>query len=153
MPAPVVGYLICSMALVGLIFLLPFFYDVAVSNLRANMFQRELQEVSNYVANTFEELYFLANSTNCMELSLEKELLYMPPTIEDSTYLVSINESAGSASGVTAYLKDRASIAASAWLAPGLKRGKPNSIESGGRTVVAGCSRNASGVYVWITSR
>lgn len=138
------------MALVGLIFLMPFFYDIAINNLRADMFQRELQEVTNYVSNTFENLYFMVNSTDYTDVSLQKELIYMPPTIEDWVYVLSISGSGGSASSVTAHLRDQASVTAKAWLAPGLKLGVFRSIESSARTVVAGCSRNVTGVYIWI---
>jgi len=79
-------------------------------------------------------------------------LMYLPSTVENSVYIVNIDGSGENASKITAYLKDSPSVAADAWLVPGLKVGADaeNSVESGGRTVVSGCSRNGMGVYVWI---
>ena len=151
MPAPTISHLICSMALVMLIFVMPFFYAIAINNISVNMVQRELKEVADYVSNTLANLYFLVNSTDSHDVYLEKELLYLPSMVENSVYIVNITKidgSGGNASKITAYLKDRSSVAADAWLAPGLKPSPAcHSIESGGRTVVAGCSRNGT---VWI---
>ena len=150
MPSPTISYLICSMALVMLIFVMPFFYAIVANNIRADMIRRELKEITDYVSNTLANLYFLVNSTDSPDVSLEKELMYLPSTVENSVYIVNIDGSGENASKITAYLKDRSSVEVDAWLVPGLKVGADYSIKSGGRTVVAGCSRNGTGVYVWI---
>ena len=150
MPAPAISHLICTMGLVMLIFVMPFFYAIVVNNIRVDMVRRELKEIADYVSNTLGNLYFLVNSTGYSDVSLEKELVYLPSTVENSVYTVEIEGSGGNASKVTTYLKDMPSVAADAWLVPGLKVTVENSIESGGRTVVAGCSQNGTGVYVWI---
>lgn len=138
------------MALVMLIFVMPFFYAIVANNIRADMIRRELKEITDYVSNTLANLYFLVNSTDSPDVSLEKELLYLPSTVENSVYIVNIDRNGENASKITAYLKDRTSVEVDAWLVPGLKVSEDYSIKSGGRTVVAGCSRNGTGVYVWI---
>lgn len=150
MPAPTISYLICSMALVMLIFVMPFFYAIVINNIRLNMVQKELKEIADYVSNTLANLYFLVNSTDSPNVSLEKELIYLPATVENSIYIVKIDGNGGNATKMSAYLKDGSSVMADAWLAPGLKVGTQNTIESSGRTALAGCSRNGTGVYVWI---
>lgn len=150
MPAPTISHLICTSALVMLIFVMPFFYAIVVNNIRVDMARRELKEIADYVSNTLANLYFLVNSTDYLDVSLDKELIYLPSTVENSIYIVKIDGSDGNASKITACLKDRSSVVADAWLVPGLNMKVKNSIESGGGTVVAGCSRNSTGVYVWI---
>jgi hypothetical protein len=147
LPSPTIGHLICTSALIMLIFVMPIFYATVANNISVNMARRELKEIADYASNTLANLYFLVNSTNCLNVSLTKELMYLPSAVEDSVYTVEIDENA---SKVTAHLKDRSWIAADAWLVPGLKVGEKISIESGGRTVVAGCSRNETGVYAWL---
>jgi len=150
LPAPTISHLICTSALVMLIFVMPFFYAIVVNNIRVDIARRELKEIADYVSNTLANLYFLVNSTDYPDVSLEKELIYLPSTIENSIYIVEIEENGGSALKITAYLKDRSSVAADAWLVPGLKMSEERLIERDGRTVVAGCRRDSTGVYVWI---
>jgi hypothetical protein len=147
LPSPTMGHLICTSALIMLIFVIPTFYATVANNIGASMARRELKEIADYASNTLANLYFLVNSTNCLNVSLTKELIYLPSAVENSVYIVKIDENA---SKVTAYLKDRSSVAADAWLVPGLEVGGGDTIESGGRTVVAGCRRDFTGVYVWI---
>jgi predicted polyphosphate/ATP-dependent NAD kinase len=129
---------------------MPFFYANVANSIEAEMKKRELKEIADYVSNTMANLYFLVNSTNYGNISLEKELIYLPSAVENSIYVVEIVESGGNASKITAYLKNKPSIAADSWLIPGLKVGAENYIESGQRTVVAGCSRNGTDIYVLI---
>jgi len=150
LPSPTISHLICTSALVMLIFVMPFFYAIALDNIRVDMMRRELKEITDYVSNTLANLYFLVNSTNCLNVTVMKELVYLPSEVENSIYIVKIDRNGGNAMKITAYLKDRSSVAADAWLVPGLKVGADNSIESGGRTVIASCSRNGTGVYVQI---
>jgi hypothetical protein len=147
LPSPTIGHLICTSALIMLIFVMPTFYATVSNNISLNMARRELKEIADYASNTLSNLYFLVNSTDCLDVSLTKELMYLPSSVENSVYTLEIEEDA---SRVTAYLKDRSSIMADAWLVPGLKASEKSSIESGDRAVVAGCSRNGTGVYVWI---
>jgi len=153
LPSPTISHLICTMALVMLIFVMPFFYAIVANNIRVDMMRRELKEITDYVSNTLANLYFLVNSTDSLDVSLEKELMYLPSAVENSVYIVKIEGNGGNASKITAYLKDRSSVAVDAWLVPGLKVGAENSVESDGKVVVAGCSRNGTGVYVWIKYR
>ena len=149
LPAPTISHVICTTGLVLLIFVMPFFYAIVVNNIDAEMMKRELREVADYVSNTMANLYFLVNSTNYVNVSLEKELVYLPSDVENSLYIVEIVESGGNASKITAYLKNKSSVAVDSWLAPGLKVGAENYIESG-RAVVAGCSRSGTSFYAWI---
>jgi CRISPR/Cas system-associated endonuclease/helicase Cas3 len=149
LPAPTISHVICTTGLVLLIFVMPFFYAIVVNNIDAEMMKRELREIADYVSNTMANLYFLVNSTSYSDVSLEKELVYLPSAVENSLYIVEIVESGGNASKITAYLKNKSSVAVDSWLAPGLKVGAENYVESG-RTVVAGCGRNGTGVYAWI---
>ncbi len=149
LPAPTISHVICTTGLVILIFVMPFFYANVVNNIDAEMMKRELREITDYVSNTMTNLYLLVNSTNHVTASLEKELVYLPSDVENALYIVEIVESGGNASKITAYLKNRPSIAVDSWLAPGLKVSAGNYVESG-RTVVAGCSRNGTSFYAWI---
>lgn len=151
MPAPAISHLICTSALVMLIFLLPFFYATVVDNIREDMICRELREIADYVSNTIANLYFLVNSTEILDLSLQKDLVYLPSNVENFIYTLKIEGNAGNALKVTARLKDKPSVAADAWLAPGLKiDGAKNYIESCGLNVAVGCRRNSTGIYVSI---
>jgi hypothetical protein len=151
MPSPTISYLICTTALVILIFVMPFFYSMTVEFIQVDMITRELREIADYVSNTIANLYYLVNSTDVHEVSLQKELVYLPSDIENFLYILKISGKNGYASNVTAYLKTRPSVAAVAWLAPGLKiDGARSFVESCGLPVVAGCFRNRDGVFVWI---
>ena len=150
MAAPAISHLICTSVLVALILLLPFFYGIVADNIELNMIQRELQEISDYVSNTLANLYFLVNMTDYSSTSLEKELIYLPSTVENSIYTVTIESVQGNVSKITSALKFNRSVAASAWVTPGLKPASETSVEGGGRKVVAGCSRNATGAYILI---
>ena len=96
-------------------------------------------------------LYYLANSTNSGELEITKELLYLPRTVEDSFYFLSITSIDGvNASKVTAFLRDKSWIVGDSWLVPGLKIMNESLIEIAGKSVSAGCYRNSTGFYVWL---
>jgi hypothetical protein len=138
------------MALIILIFVMPFFYAMVVDNIKADMVRRELKEIADYVSNTLANLYFLVNSTDYFNVRLTKELIYMPSNVENAQFIVKIEGDGGAASNVVAYLKDRPSVSAEAWFAPSLKMGSKNFVESGRGVVIAGCNRTYEGVYVWI---
>lgn len=152
MPSQTISHVICTAALVALIFFTQFFYVQVVDNLQAGITRRELKEIADHVSDTLANLYFLVNSTNC-DTELEKSLS-LPSEISHSSYTVEIGSSAsGSAQNVTAHLKDRASsIYATSWLLPGLMvhPNKTREIESGQDSVLAGCLRMSPNVYVWI---
>jgi hypothetical protein len=137
------------MALVMLILVLPAFYAVERDVIAANIAEIELAEIADYTSNTLANLYFLANSTNNMSINLTKEMLYLPLTVRDSPYTLSIVSVGGNASKVTASLKGSAT-SADAWLVPGLKVGASSSLEITRRAVIAGCYRNANDFYVWL---
>jgi len=147
------SHIICISALIALIFVMPLFYFSVVGNINAEMTERELKEVADYVSNSLGNLYLLANSTDCNVLL--KKGLDLPSSIRDSTYYVEIvyNHSDGSAQYVNAYSKDSSEIHADSLILPGPKADNETGciIESGEKTVIAGCTRNGTGVYVWLT--
>lgn len=153
MPAPTISHLICTTALIILIFVMPYFYAMVVDNIRTDMVRRELKEIADYVSNTLANLYFLVNSTDYFNVQLTKELIYMPSTVENAQFIVEIEGADSAATNVIAYLKDRPSVSAKSWFAPGLKMSSKNSVESGRGVVIAGCNRTYNGVVVWIDYR
>lgn len=151
MPAPPISHVICSTALIALIFTMQFYYTYVVDNIREEMARRELKEIADYVSDTLANLYFLANSTNC-DVTLEKTIP-LPTDVRDSTYVVQIvfDEIDRSAQSIDAHLEDKSWVSATSWILPGLKVGDQNkAVRVGGRAVIAGCLRNSTGVYVWI---
>lgn len=145
------SHVICSAALIALIFVSQFFYVQVINNLEAEMTKRELQEVADYVSDTLANLYFLVNSTQS-DVEMKKSL-NLPSEIRDSIYTVKITFNAsGYARNVTAHLKGQPWVSADSWLLPGLKVDQLESeiVESGEKTVIAGCSRKSTDVYVWI---
>ena len=151
MAAPAMSHLICSMALVVLILVLPAFFVMERDNIAEEMTIRELTEISDYTSNTLENLFLLANSTNSGELTLTKEMLYLPLTVEGSPYILEITSNDGeNASKVTASLKDKSSVAGSSWLVPGLMITDNHFLEVTNHTVVARCQRDATGFYISI---
>ncbi len=150
MVAPALSHLICSSALIVLILIMPFFFANIITNVKTNMEQRELKEVADYVSNTLANLYFLVNSTNSPNVSMEKEMISLPVAIEDSVFFVKIEASGANVSKITTYLKSNPAIAAEAWIGPGLLVGTQNLVESSKRPIIAGCGRSTAGVSVWI---
>lgn len=149
MAAPAMSYVICSMALVVLILVLPGFFAMERDSVAEELTARELTEISDYTSNTLGNLFLLANSTTSQELNITKELIYLPLAVEGSPYVLEISSVDGAASQVTASLKDKSSVAGVSWLLPGLKTSE-NSLVVRNCTVVAGCTRNATGFYAWI---
>lgn len=144
------SHVICTTALITLIFLMQFSYFYVVDNISAEMARRELKEIADYVSDTLANLYFLANSTN-RDVELQKTLS-LPSAVRGSTYLMEIvfNETL-LAQRVHAYIKGKSWIDATSWLLPGLRvDGQYETVESGGKTVIAGCRRDSASVYVWI---
>ena len=150
MPAPAISHLICTSALIILIIVMPVFYSITTNNIQTEVIKIELKEIADYVSNTLANLYFLVNSTNCLDVNLTKELVYLPSTVENYVFVVEIWGTGKNASKIVAYLKYEPHIRADAWLVPGLYRDKPPYFVESGSEVIVGCSRNATGVYVWI---
>jgi len=151
LPSETMSHVICSAALIALIFVSQFFYVQVINNLEAEMTKRELQEVADYVSDTLANLYFLVNSTQS-DVEMKKSL-NLPSEIGDSIYTLKIAFNAsGYAGNVTAHLKGQPWVSADSWLLPGLKVDQLESevVESGEKTVIAGCSRVSTDVYVWI---
>jgi len=118
--------------------------------MKMEMIKRELKEITDYVSNTLANLYFLVNSTNYSNVTLEKTL-NLPSTVEDSIFVINITADGGSAQSIYAYIKGNSRIDASSWILPGLKVENQTSIESGGRTAIAGCRLGVDlSVYAWI---
>ncbi len=126
------------------------FYAIAVNSLQIEMEKKELKETADYVSNTISSLFFLQNATIFSNATIEKELIYLPSAIENSIYILKIDGIGGNASKVTAYLKNNISVSSYSWLSPGLRIASENSVQSGGRVVVAGCNRTGLDFFVWI---
>jgi len=77
-----------------LIFVMPIFYSTVSNNISLDMARRELKEIADYASNTLSNLYFLVNSTDCLNVSLTKELMYLPSSVENSVYALEIEEDA-----------------------------------------------------------
>ncbi len=152
MAAPALSHLICSMALVVLIFLMPVFYAFSMDSVTTQLTGRELTEIADYTSNALENLSYLANFTEAVPLNLTKQLLYLPSNVENSAFVLNITSSNGNALKVVAYLRDRQTISVESWLPPGLKVGSNTSIQSSTKLSLAGCYRNATGFYVWLGS-
>jgi len=151
MPAPTISYMICTGALIVLIFTVQVYYLYVVDNIWAEMAGRELKEITDYVSDTIANLYFLANSTNA-DVSLEKTLS-LPLDISGSSYSLAILRDGNDfAQHIQAAFKGKTWLKATSWLPPGLKVNleKDQTIDSSGRYAVAGCSRVYPNVYVWI---
>lgn len=128
------------------------FYLYVVDNIWEEMSRRKLKEITDYVADTLANLYFLVNSTN-IDITIEKTL-NLPLEVGDSGYYIKIlQDQNNTATGVRAYFQGKSWLNVTSWLSPGLKVDtyqNQDQLQSSGKTVVAGCSRVSSNVYVWI---
>jgi uncharacterized protein YraI len=71
--------------------------------------------------------------------------------VENSIFIINITLDEGSAQSIYGCIKDNMQIDVSSWILPGLKVENQTAIESGGKTVVAGCRRGVDlNVYVWL---
>jgi len=128
---------------------MPAFYSTIVDNIFENTVRQELREIASYVANTLENLYLLANSTNIQNLILEKRLIYLPACVENEIFVISIIGSGENSSRVNVYLRSKPWVSADCWLHfPGLRVGEENRVESGQGTAVVWCNRNAHYIYI-----
>lgn len=143
------SHLICTSALIVLIFLMPFYYFYIVDNLNTEMAIRELKEIADYVANSFGNLNFLANSTSS-DVELSKDLS-LPSDVQGAAFIVELvyDNVTYLGQSVKAYLRDKVVVNAVSWLPPGLNVDVATSlIHSDRETVAAFCVNNATGTWV-----
>ncbi len=151
MPAPALSHVILTGALIGVIFMVQVFYFYVVDNVWVEMTQRELQELTDYVADTIANLYFLVNATNTNPMLTKT--LRLPLDVGGASYTLQITyDQSNNAQSVESALEVKSWVTSASWLPRGLKvdTAKTQAIEGSGRTVVAGCQRVASNIRVWI---
>jgi len=156
LPAPTISHVILTGALIILVFAVQFSYVYVVENMWAEMVRRELKELTDYVSDTLANLYLLVNSTS-LDTNLTKTL-NLPSRVSGSSYKVEIVTFGSSAQSVKAYVEVKTWVNATSWLPPGLRvrvTGNPPppktvTIQSTGRTALAGCTRFSKNVYVWL---
>lgn len=137
------------MALLLLIFVLPAAYFPVVERIQESMMAKELKEVADYVANTFENLFIL--SRNASNTLLKKELR-IPQKIKDSFYVIEIavKSADGSVLGIRAYISDKSHICGDAWLVGGLKVGGLRVVYSNYAGVIYACCRRLGSGDVFV---
>jgi len=145
------SHVICTSALIALIFLMQTSFMHVVNNMKTEMIERELKEITDYVSDTLANLYFLANSTDSSNVTLQKTLS-LPLDVGGSTFIVNITSNEDFAQAIYGCVKGNSQISTSSWISPSLKIGNQSqTIESGGKTVFAGCRRDVNlDIYVWI---
>lgn len=150
MPAPAISHVILAGALIVAVFTVQVFYFYVVDNVYSDMVRRELKEITDYAADTVANLYFLANSTDTNSL-LEKTLR-LPLDVGGSSFSLEITKDQSNyAQKVKAVVQGKSWLSVTSWLPPGLLLDpKSETIQSSGKTVVAGCQRVPSKIYVWI---
>jgi len=147
------SHLIATSALIILIFTMQVFYFYVVDNIWEEMVRRELKEISDYVSDTIANLYFLLNSTNHPNVTLQKTL-NLPTEIAEFSYTIQIiNDTSGFARSILVFLETRTWLSASSWLPPGLKV-KPEFANQqmliDDRTIAVWCWQVSGGTYVWL---
>jgi hypothetical protein len=131
-------------ALLLLIFVFPLAYFPVVDRIQTSMMAKELKEVADYVANTFENLYIL--SKNSSYTTVKKELK-IPRTIKNSYYTIEVlvNATDRSALSVRAYISGKSYINGEAWLIGGLKVDGLRIVDSSYSGVIFACCRRSGG--------
>jgi len=150
--SPTMSYLICSMALIVLILVLPSFFEIQRNSIADEMTRRELTEIADYTSDTLANLFFLAESAQSSAISLTKELMYLPLTVGDSFYVLRIDDD-GNSPKVIAYIKDQQWISGQSWVAPSLDVDPEisveiNSYELNAKIAVASCYGDPGNFYV-----
>ncbi len=151
MAAPTISHLILTGALIGIIFTVQVFYFYIVDNISSEMLERELRELTDYVADTIANLYLLLNATNTNP-PLEKTLR-LPIDIGGSFYTLEITRDASNnAQSVKGVIQGKSWLNVTSWLPRGLKVdvSRTQTIGNSVKTAIVGCLRYASNVYVWI---
>jgi hypothetical protein len=157
--SPTMSYLICSMALIVLILVLPSFFEIQRISIAEDMTRRELTEITDYTSNALSNLFFLAESAdasdNLLTISMTKELLYLPLTVGDSFYVVNITD-VGDSLKLVAYIEGQQWISGESWIVPGPKRAPTSeeiySYELGSKIAVASCYESESTFYISLGS-
>jgi hypothetical protein len=149
--SPTMSYLICSMALIVLILVIPSYFEIQRNSIADEMTRRELTEIADYTSNTLANLFFLAESSQSSDISLSKELLYLPLKVGDSFYRLRIDDE-GNSPKVFAYILDQQSISGQSWIAPGLEVDSAtleiNSYELDSQIAVASCKGGPGNFYI-----
>jgi len=151
MPAPTISHVILTGALIAVIFTVQVFYFYVVDNIWAEMTRRELKELTDYVADTIVNLYFLVNATNTNPVLTKT--LRLPLDVGGSSYTLQITyNQANDAQTVKSALTSKSWLNVTSWLPRGLKvdTGRTQIVESNAKIVVAGCQLVASNIRVWI---
>lgn len=151
MAAPALSHVILTGALIAVVFTVQVFYFYVVDNVWIEMTRRELKELTDYVADTIANLYFLLNATNTNP-TLEKTLR-LPLDVGDSSYTLEITHDLNNnAQLVKSTLKSKSWLNATSWLPRGLKVdiSRTQVVESSARTVVVGGQSAVPNVLVWI---
>jgi hypothetical protein len=148
--SPTMSYLICSMALIVLIIVLPSFFEIQRVSIAENMTRRELTEIADYTSNALSNLFFLAESTD-VAISMTKDLMYLPLTVGDSFYVLNITD-VGDSLKIQAYIEGQELISGESWIVPGLKRAEFSeaiySYELKSKIAVASCYEGESDFYI-----
>ena len=151
MASPTMSYVICSMALIVLVLVLPSFFEIQRNSIAGEMTRRELTEIADYTSNTLSNLLFIAKSAHSSGISLTKELLYLPLMVGDSYYVLNI-DNGGDSLKVTACIKGQPSISGQSWITPSLNvqefSQEINSYELESKIAVAGCNEESGSFYV-----
>jgi hypothetical protein len=148
MVSVVVSHIICTLALVTLIIIMPVFYANTRDKITVDIAKVELKEIADYVSNTYGNTYVLVNSTGFPDANITKQLVFLPSTVQGYIFEVRIDGESTNATGVTVYLRDRPNVAASAWISPGMKVNGIPPLVSGGGVVVVGCYREGQEIFM-----
>ena len=150
MASPTMSYLICSVALIVLILVLPSFFEIQRVSIAENMTRRELTEIADYTSNALSNLFFLAESADLTN-SITKDLMYLPLTVGDSFYVLNIT-AVGDSLKILAYVEGQEWMSGESWIVPGLKRAEFSeaiySNELSSKIAVASCYEDGSDFYI-----
>ena len=151
MASPTMSYIICTMALIVLILVMPSFFEIQRNSIADEMTRRELTEIADYTSNTLANLFFLAESSQSYDISLSKELVYLPLKVGDSFYGLRIDDE-GNSLKVSAYILDQQSISGQSWVVPSLgvdsETLEIKSYELDSEIAVASCNGGSGNFYV-----
>ena len=149
MPAPTLSHLICTTALILLIFVMQFFYMQIINNVQAEVMRREFKDIANHVSNTFSNLYYLLNSSRSS--TILRKTLEVPERVEGMLYYIQINCTGGNADSIKVYLSSDNSVYAVAWLVPGLKANLSRDLVvlSSEGSIIACCGLFGGDFLIW----
>lgn len=120
MPSPTITHLICTTALITLIFTMQFFYFIVIENVQTETITRELKEVADHVSATFTNLYLMLNSSD-LNFNLTKKL-DIPDSVHNRAYTIEIlHDDENVALSIRVKLRDEPSVHQESPLVSGLK--------------------------------